>query len=87
MVLEQEPDKVLDIMSKEPEIDKVIRNHWVKVMTYSHADNRMHYFDYTGTFVPFEELTVDIPVVSSSLSWVLGKKGHLDFVQVGVEGR
>lgn len=84
LVLEQQPERILDIMAKEPEINKVIRNHWVKVMTYSQTDNRLHYFDHTGTFVPFEEVVVESGSVSSSLSWVLGKKGHLDFVQVGV---
>lgn len=82
MVLEQEPEKVMEILEQEPELAKVIRNHWVKVMTYSQRDNRLHYFDHTGVFVPFEELTVEIGTASSSLSWALGKKGHLEFVRV-----
>ncbi len=82
-VVEQSPAKLAELLATEPELNRVISNHWLTLMTYSAEENKLHYLDHTGTFVPFDELTVDIPTVSSSLSWVLGKKDHLDFVRVG----
>jgi uncharacterized protein YbcC (UPF0753/DUF2309 family) len=83
IVIEQSPEKLKELLASEPELLRVIDNHWVTLMTYSAEANTLQHFDYTGSFVPFDELTVDIPTVSSSLSWVLGKKDHLDFVRVG----
>jgi uncharacterized protein YbcC (UPF0753/DUF2309 family) len=83
LVIEQSPTKLKELLESEPELMRVIGNHWVTLMAYSADENVLHHFDHTGSFVPFDELTVDISTVSSSLSWVLGKKDHLDFVRVG----
>lgn len=82
MVLEQDPERVKEILAAEPMLNTVIRNHWVKVMCYSPDENKLMYFEHTGEFVQFEENTVDIKTVSSSLSWVVGKREHLEFVRV-----
>ena len=69
-------------MKLEPELDKLIRHHWVMLMAYSAESNEVHYLDSAGMFRKFEEPSVSLQRVPSSLSWVVGKKGHLDFVRI-----
>lgn len=82
-VIEQEPEKLQEMMTVEPELAKLILNHWVVLMAYSAETNQMYYLDQTGAFAKFEEQVLGLQRVPSSLSWVLGKKGHLDFVRIG----
>ncbi len=82
-VVEQEPERLEELMRLEPELAKLIRHHWVMLMSYSAEKNEMHYLDELGVFRKFDEPTVGLQRVPSSLSWVVGKKGHLDFVRVG----
>ena len=84
VIIEQEPERLVEFMKLEPELAKLIKNRWVVVMAYSSESNTMHYFDHTGAFTVFDEKVLGLRRVKSSLEWVVGKKGHLDFVQVGV---
>jgi hypothetical protein len=52
-------------------------------MAYSPERNEMFYLDHTNTFTRFEEQVVGLQSVPSSLEWVVGKKGHLEFVRIG----
>jgi uncharacterized protein YbcC (UPF0753/DUF2309 family) len=79
VVIEHDPVTVEALLASEPAIAKVIRNHWISLMTYSSDTNSLHYFDHTGTFVPFEEQAAEVTSISSSLPWVIGKRGHLEF--------
>lgn len=81
-VVEQEPSKLEELMRLEPQLGKLIRHHWVMLMAYSPETNEMHYLDSAGVFRKFEESSVGLQRVPSSLSWVVGKKGHLDFVRI-----
>jgi uncharacterized protein YbcC (UPF0753/DUF2309 family) len=79
VVIEHDPVTVEALLASEPAIAKVIRNHWISLMTYSSDTNSLHYFDHTGTFVPFEEQAAEVTSIPSSLPWVIGKRGHLEF--------
>ena len=83
VVLEQEPEKVEQLLSGEPELSRIINNRWITLMAYSAERNQLYYYDSNNSFVLFDEQTVDTQKVSSSLSWVVGKKDHLEFVRVG----
>jgi uncharacterized protein YbcC (UPF0753/DUF2309 family) len=83
VVLEQEPDAIMKLLESEPELARLIKNHWVTVMAYSPERNEMFYLDHTNTFTRFEEQVVGLQSVPSSLEWVVGKKGHLEFVRIG----
>lgn len=83
VVLEQEPDAIMKLLESEPELARLIKNHWVTVMAYSPERNEMFYLDHTNTFTRFEEQIVGLQSVPSSLEWVVGKKGHLEFVRIG----
>jgi hypothetical protein len=79
LVIEHDPERVRELLEAEPQVAKVLRNHWVSVMTYSAETNTLQYFDHTGTFVPFEEHAAEVKSISSSLPWVIGKREHLEF--------
>jgi uncharacterized protein YbcC (UPF0753/DUF2309 family) len=83
VVLEQEPDQVLRVLELEPMLDQLVKNRWIMLMAYSPESNEMFYFDHTNAFQKFEEKMVGLQSVPSSLQWVLGKKGHLEFVRIG----
>lgn len=82
-IVEQSPERLQELMKLEPELARLILNHWVILMAYSAETNEMHYLDHAGVFQKFEGQAADLQRVPSSLSWVLGKKGHLEFVRVG----
>jgi hypothetical protein len=79
LVIEHEPERLRELLEVEPLLAKVFRNHWVSLMTYSADTNSIHYFDYTGTFVAFEEQAAEVTSIPSSLPWVVGKREHLEF--------
>ncbi len=82
-VIEQEPEKLQQLMKLEPELASLILNHWVVLMAYRPESNELFYLDQSGAFRKFEEQPVALQRVPSSLSWVVGKKGHLGFVRIG----
>jgi len=79
LVIEHEPARLRELLETEPQLAKVFCNHWVSLMTYSAETNSLHYFDHTGTFVPFEEQAAEVKSIPSSLPWVVGKREHLEF--------
>lgn len=83
VIVEQEPERLLEIIESEAELGRVIKNHWVTLFAYRAEQNELFVYDHTDTFSRFEEMTVRLPRFSSSLAWVAGKKGHLDFVEIG----
>ena len=82
-IIDQAPDRILEALRLEPPLEKLVRNRWVVLMSYSAEDNQMYYFNHHGEFEKFDEKMVGLQTVRSSLQWVLGKKGHLEFVRVG----
>lgn len=82
MVIEQSPERLMELFASEPELLKVIKNHWVTLMAYSAEANTLYYLDHHGTFVLFDEQGDKPPVATSSLSWVLGKRDHLEFARI-----
>jgi uncharacterized protein YbcC (UPF0753/DUF2309 family) len=82
-VIDQEPALVLEALRLEPQLEKLVKNRWVVLMAYSAEDNRMYYLNQSYQFEPFEETMVGLQSVPSSLQWVLGKRGNLEFVQIG----
>lgn len=83
VIIEQEPDKILELLSREPELDRVVKNRWVVVMAYRAEANELFLFDHTQAFVKLEGAIGGLRSVASSLDWVVGKKEHLEFVRIG----
>jgi uncharacterized protein YbcC (UPF0753/DUF2309 family) len=82
-IIDQEPDLILEALRQEPPLERLVRNRWVVLMSYSAEHNQMHYFNHKGEFEKFDEQMVGLQTVTSSLQWVVGKKGHLEFVRIG----
>jgi hypothetical protein len=51
-------------------------------MSYSAEVNKLYYLDMSGAFVEFEDDGDKPPVTTSSLSWVVGKREHLEFARI-----
>lgn len=82
-IIDQEPDRVLEALRLEPHLEKLVMNRWVVMMAYSAENNRMYYLNTSGVFEPYEETMVGLRNVPSSLEWVVGKRGNLEFVRIG----
>jgi uncharacterized protein YbcC (UPF0753/DUF2309 family) len=82
MVIEQSPERLMELFKSEPELLKVIKNNWVTLMAYSVENNTLHYLDPQGKFALFDDQGDKPPVATSSLSWVLGKRDHLEFARI-----
>jgi uncharacterized protein YbcC (UPF0753/DUF2309 family) len=83
VVLEQEPEKIVELLAREPELARVINNRWLVLMAYASERNQLCYYNESCQFTLFDEEAVHIDTVPSSLSHVVGQKGHLEFVRVG----
>ncbi len=83
VVIDQEPEKIQAIIDSEVDVGRAVKNHWLTLMAYVAERNELYLYDHTNTFRPFHEMTVGLSKVPNSLAWVVGKKQHLDFVQVG----
>lgn len=82
LVIDQDPVVLTRVLESEPELRKVAENHWVTLMSYSAEVNKLYYLDLTGAFVEFEDDGDKPPVTTSSLSWVVGKREHLEFARI-----
>jgi hypothetical protein len=83
VVLEQEPEKVIELLAREPELAQVINNRWVVVMAYSSERNQLYYYNEKSEFTLFDEETVHIDTIPSFLAYAADQKGHLEFVRLG----
>jgi uncharacterized protein YbcC (UPF0753/DUF2309 family) len=82
LVVEQSPEALMSLFETEPELLKVIKNHWVTLMAYSSENNKLFYIDDSGRFAEFVSEAGKPPVANSSLSWVIGKRDHLEFARI-----
>lgn len=83
VVLDLEPDRVIQLIESEADLARVTKNRWLSLMAYSSESNELYYYNHANEFEKFDEQSIGLRSVSSSLDWVLGKKGHLDFVRIG----
>ncbi len=83
VVIDQEPEKIQAIIESEIDVGRAVKNHWITLMAYVEERNELYLYDHTNRFSRFEEMTVGLAKAPDSLSWVVGKKHHLDFVQIG----
>jgi len=82
LVIEQSPSALMRLFETEPELLKVIKNHWVTLMAYSPEDNKLFWLDASGHFAEFTSDTAKPQVANSSLAWVVGKREHLEFARI-----
>jgi uncharacterized protein YbcC (UPF0753/DUF2309 family) len=83
VVLDLEPQRVVDLIETEADLRRVVQNRWISLMAYASDENAMYFYSSRGVFEKFEDPAPSLRLVPTSLDWVVGKKGHLDFVKVG----
>jgi uncharacterized protein YbcC (UPF0753/DUF2309 family) len=80
-VIETTPESLLQIMDRNPGIDRLVRGHWVQVATFDPADGEVRVFQH-GKFVKYRPHTHSLPEAESSLAWYRGWRDHLAFATI-----
>lgn len=87
LVIETTPDGFLQIMSRNAEIDRLVRGRWVQVATFDPAACTIQLFR-NGQFEPYQTEAAELPVVRSSADWYRGWRDHLPLARIlGVHDR
>ena len=85
-VIETTPEAMLQIMERNPAIDRLIRNGWSHLATLDPNSSRLHLFR-NGRFELYDAEPVDLPTVASWPDWYRGWRDHLGFAQLANDGR
>ncbi|MEX2169181.1 MAG: DUF2309 domain-containing protein [Pirellulales bacterium] len=80
-VMEATPAAMLSIMSRNEDIGRLCRNHWVQLATLDPQSNALHVFD-GREFVKYRPEKPLLPRVASSVDWYRGWRDHLGFAVV-----
>jgi uncharacterized protein len=80
-VIETTPQLMLGIMTRNPAIDRLVRNAWVQLATLDPHDRRVHVFE-RGTFEAYVPESRRLPTVASSAEWYGGRRDHLGFASI-----
>lgn len=80
-VIETTPAGMLSIMQRNPNIDQLIRNEWVQIVTLDPNGPGMQMFRH-GRFEPYNPATTKLPEVEHSCDWYRGWRDHLGFAQI-----
>lgn len=78
VVVEAEPQTLLDIVGRQPELARLIGNGWIQVISISPATGAQTFFIPGQGFVPWDWTAPQpLPSAPDSLSWY---QGHHDFL-------
>lgn len=76
LVVEADPDRLLRVMATRPVFDRLVRNRWVQLASWSPQAPRMYMFS-GHEFVPYEPEKHDLPTFEHSAQFYAGNHGHL----------
>jgi hypothetical protein len=80
-VIEQEPGRVLEILARNPSLDRLVRNGWVQMATLSPGSQQVSFYE-SGVFVPYVHRGVQTPRHSSSADCCAMTRDHLPIAQI-----
>jgi uncharacterized protein YbcC (UPF0753/DUF2309 family) len=80
-VIEQEPGRVLEILARNPSLDRLVRNGWVHMATLSPGSQQVSFYE-SGVFVPYVHRGVQTPRHSSSADCCAMTRDHLPIAQI-----
>ncbi len=83
-VIETTPANMLGIMSRQPVLDRLIRNKWVHLSLFDSDLGRVMQFT-EGSFEAYQPGLIEIPQVNQSLEWYGGRRDHLGFASIVAE--
>jgi uncharacterized protein len=81
-VIETTPEVMLKILSRNPGMDRVIRNGWsLLAVQHPHSQAIKVYRD--GAFYDYRPEAEQLPRAASSVDWYRGWRDHLEFAEIG----
>ncbi len=80
-VIETKPQVMLQIMKRNPVIDRFVRNRWVQLAVLDPDSAAIH--EFTGDdFTLYQPQSMKLAEVEHSLDWYRGFRDHLEFSQI-----
>ena len=83
-VIESTPRAVLEILAKNPALDRLVSNRWVQLATLSPDSNRIELYQDDG-FADYQPTSSAIRVVADSYACYHHQRDHLSFARLGVQ--
>lgn len=80
-VVEARPPDVLRVLSRNPDLSRLVTNHWVQLATLDPNSSKIHFF-HQRDFEEYLPESSELPKVSSSVEWFRGWRDHLGFACV-----
>jgi uncharacterized protein YbcC (UPF0753/DUF2309 family) len=81
-VVETTPDALLQLMARNEEIGRLVRNGWVQLAVLDPHSSRCELFE-RSAFFPYTVQSDRLPTASSSVDWYRGWRDHLEFAEIG----
>ncbi len=81
-IIESTPDAMQQIMSRNANIGRILRNAWARLAVLDADSGAMQIYS-DGEFMPFEPTLDKLPSATSSTEWYRGRREHLDFAVIG----
>ena len=82
-VAETSAEIMLGIIGRNPGIERLCRNEWVRLALLDAVSRRLRVFA-DGEFRPYEPKSAVLPKATSSADWYRGWRDHLEFAELGV---
>lgn len=83
-VIESTPRAVLEILAKNPVLDRLVSNRWVQLATLAPDSNRIELYQ-DGGFADYHPTSSAIRVVADSYACYHHRRDHLSFARLGVQ--
>ena len=81
ILVETTPEAMLQIMDRNPGINRLCRNGWVLLAVISPVTHSLSVFQ-DNAFRPYRLQTSVLPTAASSIDWYRGWRDHLDFAEI-----
>jgi hypothetical protein len=82
IVVETTPQAMVNLMSHDATLDRLVRNRWVRLAVLDPHSSRIELFEYRK-FFPVRPVADHLPAAESSADWYRGWRDHLEFAEVG----
>jgi uncharacterized protein YbcC (UPF0753/DUF2309 family) len=80
-LIETEPESMLRIMDRNPEISRLCRNGWILLALFDPQTRELTVY-HDGVFRPYESQASVLPKAASSADWYRGWRDHLEFAEI-----
>lgn len=85
-VIENTPEVVSAILSKNPALDRLVRNRWVQLAALAPDSNQIWIYD-DGGFEPYKPTQSSVPIYTDSYACYHHQRDHLPFAKLGVQSK